>query len=188
MADENEYDETETGNTVPNWRRKLEEDAKAGREASKALADVQTENQRLQQETAMRRAGIDYESPLAQMFVTANPELTDFDSIQTSWAQVQPGYTAPGQANQADMAALQQIGNAAGGGQASGAANPNFEAELDAIPMLINDKLNPNYVNEVLQKTAEQAAREGRTFSSNGSGTSKWLQGNASTPAATPLR
>lgn len=169
----------------PNWRRKLESDAKAGRDAVKALQEEQEKSLGIQQELAMRRAGINVDSPLGQMFAKANPGLVDVDALTAEWGKVATG--APG-VQPGDMAALQQIGGAANGGNSSGAAAPNFEAELDAIPMLVNDKLNPNYVNEVLAKTAEQAAREGRQFSANGSGTAKWMQGNANTPATTPLR
>lgn len=170
----------------PNWRRKLEADAKAGRDAQKALAEEMAKSKGIQQELAMRRAGIDVDSPLAKMFAKANPELLDVDTITQQWGEIS-GTAKPG-VDPADLSALQQIGGAASGGASSGGQAPDFEAELDAIPMLINDKLNPNYVNEVLQKTAEQASREGRQFSANGSGTAKWMQGNASTPATTPLK
>lgn len=191
MSDDDNLDPNALGDDgQPNWRRKLEADAKAGREASKALAEEQAKSLVMQQEVAMRRAGIDYDSPLAQMFAKANPGLVAVDELAAEWGKIAPGAQQQG-VNAGDMAALQQIGNAVSGGQSSGAPNLDFEAQLDAIPMLIDGKLNPNYTQEILAKTAEQAAREGRQFSSDGRGVSSWSSGkgtNQNTPATAPLR
>lgn len=178
-----EQDEYGDNDSQPNWRRKLEADAKAGKEATARAEAAETETKALQQELAMRRAGLDPESPQAQMFSKANPGLADVDTIKSEWEKVFP---AGSQRPPADMAALQRISEASNGGIPVGGAPVDFGDELDAIPIVVDGGWNPNYVSQVLSKTQEQAAREGREFGVDRS-SARFERGTQQTPNTAPL-
>ena len=169
----------------PGFVKRLRNDAKQGKEAQKRLAALEAEMakaKRDQQELAMRRAGIDLESPLAQMFARANADLVDVDTIKSEWEKVATlGQPSP---EQQDAQALGRINAAQTGAAPSGAAVPDFEAELDAIPELVDGEYNPNYVQEVLKAAQVQASREGREFVTSDPGRIRF-QTNG--PATTPL-
>jgi hypothetical protein len=157
----------------PNWRRKLEADAKAGREALARAEAAETAAKAAQRELAMRRVGIDPDTPMGAMFAKAHPDLVDVDTIKSEWEKV-----APPAAPSADQAAMQRIAAAQSGGTSSGAYVPDFKAELNSIPLIVDGNYNPDYVNQVLAKTQEQAAREGRNFEVSG-GHVTWQEGAA---------
>jgi hypothetical protein len=170
----------------PTWRQQLRAEAKAGREAVARAEAAEAAAKAATRELAMRRAGVDMDSPLGSMFAKAYDGTDDVDTIKNSWGEV--AGIAPPQQQSADAAALARISQAAGGGTPSGGAPVDFEAELDSIPYLVDGAPNPNYVQQVLSKTAEQAAREGRTFTAQGAGIAKWNNsGGPSTPATNPL-
>lgn len=178
-----EPDETDESDSQPNWRRKLEADAKAGKDALARAEAAEAETRTMQQELAMRRAGIDVDSPQAQMFAKANAGLNDVDTIKAEWDKVFPtGSARPA----TDQAAMQRISEAAGGAIPGGAPQMEFEADLDAIPLVVDGGWNPNYVSQVLNKTHEQATREGREFGVDRS-TAKFPRGTQNTPNTTPL-
>lgn len=178
-------DDNDSGEGQPNWRRKLEADAKAGREASAKLAEAEAASKAERQELAMRRAGIDPETPQAQMFAKANSEVLDVDTLKSEWDRVFP---TGGQRPTPDAAAMQRISNASGqDAAASGGYVPDFESSLDEIPIIVDGNYNPNYVNEVLGKVQAQAVNEGREFVVDRSA-AKFSSGNANTPAAKPIR
>lgn len=166
--------------------KKLRAEAKAGREATARATAAEAESRTAQRELAMRRAGVDVESPLGTMFNKAWDGEIDVEAMKTSWAEVSGN--APQQQSDPRREALERISGAAGGGQASGGAPVDFENELDSIPLLDGSgNYNPDYVQQVLAKTAEQAAREGRQFNVLGNRASKWHQGSGSGPNVTPL-
>jgi len=179
------YDDDDQDQDQRNWRRKLEDDAKAGREAQAKLAEQEAASRAMQQELAMRRAGIDPDHPVAVLLAKANPTLVDVDSIKAEWDKVQPAAPAvPVEQQQA----MQRIQDAQAGGDPSGGASPDFEAELDSIPLLGPDgQYNPNYVQQVLSATQIQAAREGREFTTSG-GKITSQQGYSLGPATVPIR
>lgn len=166
--------------------RKLRAEAKAGREAQTRATAAEAETRAAQRELAMRRAGVDVESPLGAMFNKAWDGEIDVDMMKNSWAEVSGN--APGK-SPAEQAALERISAASGGAPPGGGAPVDFEAELDAIPLLSGDgNYNPDYVSQVLAKTAEQAAREGRQFNVLGNKASQWSRGGGpSTPNVKPL-
>lgn len=107
----------------------------------------------------------------------------DHDTLAQQWAEVSPAANARAAA---DAAAMQRIANAGTGGTSSGAAVPDFEAELDAIPTVVDGQWNPDYQAQVLAATAAQAAREGRDFAVSG-GSVKAQKGYTLAPAVVPL-
>lgn len=163
-------DSDEQQDNQPNWRRKLEAEAKAGREAREALAAAQAEAKAAQRELAMRRVGIDPDTPMGQMFSKAHPDLVDVDTIKSEWEKVSPPAPDPNAAAMARIAAAQT------GGVSSGGYVPDFQSELNSIPLIVDGQYNPDYVNQVLAKSQEQAAREGRPFEVSG-GHVTWQQG-----------
>lgn len=167
----------------PNWRRDLEARAKKGDEATAKLAEQDAANRAMQQELAMRRAGIDPTHPVAALLAKANPDLVDVDSIKTEWEKLQP----PGpQVPVEEQAAMARISAAQAGGASGGGAVPDFEAELDAIPLVKDGQYNPDYASEVLRLTQVQAAREGRHYVVS-AGAVKAQAGHRLAPATTPL-
>lgn len=177
--DDNDDEPQDDQQQQPSWRRKLESDAKAGREASAELAKIQAEAEAAKRELAMRRAGVDPESPMGALFMKGYDGATDHDTLAAEWAKVAPAANA--QAG-ADAAAMARISAAQAGGTPSGGNVPDFEAELDAIPVMVNDRWNPDYQNEVLKATAAQAAREGREFTVSGGRATLKSPGPATTP------
>jgi hypothetical protein len=177
---DDERDDDRQDEQQPSWRRKLEQDARAGREAAAELAKVQAEAEQVKRELAMRRAGVDLDSPLGQMFSRGYDQALDHDTLTQQWAAVNPAANAQASA---DAAAMARISAAQAGGTPSGANVPDFEAELDAIPMVVDGQWNPDYTNEVLKATAAQAAREGREFVVSGGRMIPQVAG----PAITPL-
>lgn len=175
------YDDDDDQDQTPNWRRKLEQEAKEGREAKAALEAQNANTRAIQQELAMRRAGIDPADPIAALLAKANPELIDQDGIKAEWDKLRPAAPAVPAEQQA---AMQRIQAAQAGGDPGGGATPDFNAELDAIPMVRDGQYNPDYVAEVLTATQIQAAREGREFAVIGGGEMKLATPG---PAVTPL-
>lgn len=166
MTEPEDYDETtEDETSAPNWRRKLEADAKAGREALARAEAAEAESRSAQRELAMRRAGIDVETPIGAMFAKAYDGENDVDLMRSEWDKLAPRAPAvPG----GDQAAMSRISAAQSGGAPSGGAGHDFGAELDSIPMVTEGAYNPDYVNQVLAATQVQAAREGRSFEVSG--------------------
>lgn len=182
------YDEHGDGTdeNKPNWRRQLEADAKAGREAQAQIDAANAETRKAQRELAMARAGIDINAPLGALFAKAYDGEVDVDLIKSEFAKIQPGAPGLPQVSGAEQEALQRISQAQAGGTPGGAAVPDFAAELDGIPMIVDGHYNPDYKKMVLTATAAQAAREGRQFSTDNVGDLKGWQ-NGSGPATTPL-
>lgn len=164
---------------APSWRRKLEADAKAGREATARAEAAEKAAAAATRELAMRRAGVDPESPMGALFMKGYDGATDHDTLAAEWAKVSPAASAQASA---DAAAMARISAAQAGGTPSGGAVPDFEAELDAIPMVVDGQWNPNYTGEVLKLTAAQAAREGREFVVSGGRMIPQTAGPATTP------
>lgn len=173
-------------NAKPNWRRELEADAKAGREAAAQLEAAQADARSAQRELAMRRAGVDLDSPIGALFAKAYDGEIDGDQILTDWNALSG--SAGGGVSAQDQAAMTRISQAAGGATPTAGGGMDFEAQLDTIPILVDGQYNPNYVGEVLAKTQEQAIREGSTFTVVGNAP-KFAPGSGpAIPAATPLR
>lgn len=185
-----EDDNEDTGEREPNFRRKLEADAKAGREASAALEAAQSDARAAQRELAMRRVGVDLDHPVGALFAKAYDGEIDVDMIRDQWEKLRAGTSGTGsEVPPADQAAMARIAAAASGGTPSAGGGQDFEAALDTIPIIVDGQYNPNYVGQVLAKTQEQAIREGVSFNVIGSSPTKYAQGGgASTPATTPLR
>ena len=185
---EQSYDDNSDGTdeNKPNWRRQLEADAKAGREAQAQIDAANAETRKAQRELAMARAGIDINAPLGAMFAKAYDGEVDVDLIKSEFAKIQPGAPTPPQVSGAEQSALERISQAQAGGAPSGAAVHDFAAELDSIPMIVDGHYNPDYKNAVLTATAAQAAREGRQFSTDNIGDIRgWAQGSGA--VTTPL-
>lgn len=165
--------------------RKLRADADAGRKASAELEELRKQNQQIiadQQELAMRRAQIDPESPLAQMFRKANPDLVDVDTLKSEWQKI-AGATAP----RPDQGAMQRIAGASAGGESAGGAGFDPHAAFDSIPLITDGQYNPNYQNEVLRVAQQAAAAEGRPFEVSG-GQIGWQEGaHGPGPATSPI-
>lgn len=190
--EDDQDDATEQGG--PDFMRKLRSEAKTGRDAQKAIDEANAATRSAQRELAMARAGIDVASPLGTMFARAYDGEVDVDLIKSEWDKVQPGSGGQPQVgvSPADQAAMERISQAQAGGVPAGGAPHDFESELDSIPMYVDTpqgkQQNPDYVNQVLAKTAEQAAREGRQFSAVGAGARKWSNSaSGSAPAVNPL-
>lgn len=180
------YDDPNESNVMKTLRAQ----AKAGQEAQTRATAAEAEARAAQRELAMRRAGVDVDSPLGAMFNKAWDGEIDVDAMKSGWDAV--AGNAPQQQSDPRRDALERISGAAGGGQASGGAPVDFEAELDSIPMYVDSPegriQNPDYVNEVLAKTAVQAAREGRQFGTVGAGARKWTNSaGGGAPAVKPL-
>lgn len=184
-----EYDDQNSqGDDVPNWRRKLEQDAKEGREAKAALEAQMAETKKMQRELSMVRAGIDISSPLGSLFAKAYDGENDVDQIKSEYAKLLPG--AEGRPQTAvdpqQQAAMQRISEAQAGGVASGGQPHDFAAELDSIPLLgENGQYNPGYEKAVLAATAAQAQREGRVLTTDNRGDLTWKRGSGA--VTTPL-
>ena len=178
-----------TGPDRPNWRRELEAEARAGREARAELARIREQQDETQRELALRRAGVDVDSKLGRMFAATYDGPLDQQAIKAEAYDV-PGLMGGG-VPQHQQAAMQRIQSAQAGGYAAGGYSPDFAAELDAIPLVVagekpgEQQMNPNYVAQVLAKTAEQAAREGREMNVVSSNITGWANGSG--PVTTPL-
>lgn len=171
----------------PNWRRKLEADAKAGREATDRATKAEAEANTARRELAMAKLGIDPTSGPGKLFAKAYDGENTVEAMRT--AAEEYGVLTPAQQQQEQVeqqAAMQRIQNASAGGAPSGGAAHDFEAELDAIPYLTKDgQWNPEYASQVLAATQVQAAREGRTFATSG-GQMKFTSGHGG-PVTAPL-
>jgi hypothetical protein len=177
-----EYDDPNESSVI----KKLRAEAKLGREAAARAEAAEKTSREAQRELAMRRAGVDVDSPLGAMFNKAWDGEINVDDMRAGWEQV-AGNVPPAQQSP-DQAALQRIASASGGSQASGGAPIDFENELNSIPIMVDGQYNPDYVTQVLSKTAEQAAREGRQFSTDGRGARSWSNSSgSSSPAIKPL-
>lgn len=181
QIEQDEYEDPNESSVI----KKLRAEAKQGREATARADSAVAEARAAQRELAMRRAGVDVESPLGALFNKGWDGEVDVDAMREGWAAVSG--SAP-QGPDPRQAALERISGASGGSAAVGGAPVDFENELDQIPLVVDGQYNPEYVNQVLSKTAEQAAREGRQFGTSGAGARKWSSGGASVPATTPLR
>lgn len=177
LDDDDFDDDTNDGQQQPNWRRKLEADAKAGREALARAEAAEAAARQAQRELAMRRAGVDIDSPLGTLFGKAYDGEADVDQIKAEWEKLNPGAPQQAQVPADQQQALQRIQSAGAGGAPSGGAEPDFEGELDQIPVIVNGQFNPDYVSKVLEATQVQAAREGRTFVTSG-GSMKFTRGS----------
>jgi hypothetical protein len=190
MPDEIDNDDefNDEGNQ-PNWRRKLEADAKEGREAKARLAEMEQQLAREKRELAMRRAGIDTEKGVGALFAKAYDGEVDVDQIKSEWQKLNLGTGAPqvGQTNTGvaseQQAAMERIADATAGSISAGGGH-DFGAELDSIPEVVDGAYNPNYVQNVLSATAAQAARENRPFEVS-QGQIGWQKGAAGPKAAT---
>lgn len=167
--DEHDDDSTDSS-VIRNLRREAEE-AKKARAENEALRKQVEQIRADQQELAMRRAGIDPSTPLAQMFAKANPDLIDVDTLQSEWGKIATS-TAP----QPDQGAIQRISAASAGGESAGGAAFDANAAFDSIPIVVDGQYNPDYQNQVLRVAQEAAAREGRQFEVSG-GQVTWQQG-----------
>lgn len=177
ISDENDFDTEQE----PGFVKKLRHEAKEAKQAKARLSELEGQMasaRKDQQELAMRRAGIDPESPLAAMFAKANPTLVDVDTLKSEWDKLTDQVNPP---VAEDVQALQRINQAQAGSSPSGGAAPVFEDELDAIPMLIDNEWNPEYVSQVLNATQVQSARENKEFVVDRPGTMKWATSGAVT-------
>jgi hypothetical protein len=169
--DDDDYQDNENDSAVI---RNLRAEAKRAKQLEAELAKAREQEQEtraMQQELAMRRAGIDPATPMAQMFAKAYPDLRDVDSLQSEWQKI-AGSTGP----QTDPGALQRIASASAGGESTGGAGFDITAALDSIPLVVDGQYNPDYQNQVLRITQEAAAREGREFGVSG-GQVTWQPG-----------
>jgi hypothetical protein len=184
--DGNDQQQQEDSN-VPNWRRKLEAEAKAGRDAQRLIDEANAVAKQAQRELAMARAGIDISSPLGSMFAKAYDGEVDVDLIKSEFAKLLPGAEGrPQTGNPAAAAAMQRISEAQAGGVASGGEPHDFASELESIPVITeNGQYNHDYVKQVLAATAAQAEREGRAFSTDNTGDLRFHRGSG--PVTTPL-
>lgn len=169
------------GESEPNWRRKLEADAQAGREAAAELERLRGENAAASREAALLRAGIDPDDPRSRYFCEGYRGPLDQESLQAAAREA----GALDGVQFSDQAAMQRIAVAHSGGRPSGGYVPDFEAELDAIPLVVNGEYNPQYPAAVLEATAKQAAREGRVFNVADAGHLRFTGGGGANDAAT---
>lgn len=183
--DDDNDDDTGQDQQQPNWRRKLEADAKAGREAIARAEAAEKAANDATRELAMRRAGVDPDSAVGALFMKGYDGAIDHDTLKAQWAAVNPAANAQAAA---DAAAMARISAAQAGGISSGSAVPDFEAELDAIPLMVDGQWNPEYQQRLMEATAKQAAREGREFVVSGGKISAQAgYSSPSAPAITPL-
>jgi hypothetical protein len=167
----------------PNWRRKLETDAAEGRRAQAELQALRDREASLSRELLFRRAGVDPDTAGGRLLWRAYDGPLETEAIRAEAAAV--GALSDPYAG--DRAAMQRMAAAQAGGAPSGGYVPDFQAQLDAIPMVVNGQYNPNYISDVMAKTAEQAAREGREFEISG-GQITFQPGSAGpNPATNPL-
>lgn len=183
---DDEDDQDQDGQQGQNWRRKLEADAKAGREAKAEADTAKADAAAARRELAMAKLGIDPSSGPGKLFAKAYDGENTVEAMRIA-AEEYGVLTPPQQQVSADeQQAMQRIQNASAGGAPSGGAAHDFEAELDAIPYLTKDgQWNPEYATQVLAATRVQAAREGRTFATSG-GQMKFTSGHGG-PVTTPL-
>lgn len=160
---------------VPNWRRKLEADAKAGREAVAAAEAAKAEAQAAKRELTMMQLGIDPNAGPGKLFAKAYDGELTADAMRAAAEEF--GVLATQQQPDPQQQAMQRIQAATSGGVPSGGAPHDFEAELDSIPMVVDGQYNPDYVNQVLTATQVQASREGREFTTSG-GSMKFTRGS----------
>ena len=183
MTDTYDYADQPDDSNEAGFLKQLRADARAKKDAEAAAASAAAEVAAMKRELALTRAGVDTSTPLGQMFAKAWDGEPDVDAIRGEWAKVTGTAPAP----DADQAAMARIQQTLSGAAPGGSAPIDFEAELDSIPMVVDGAMNPNYVQQVLTKTAEQAAREGREFNVSGAGAARWNT-PGSQPATTPLR
>lgn len=104
----------------PNWRRKLEQDAAAGREAQEKAA-------KLERELAFAKAGIDPADPKMSYFVKGYDGEMTADAVKK--AATEAGFIGqaaapPAEPTAAEVAALDRVSQASAGAGTAQAADP----------------------------------------------------------------
>jgi hypothetical protein len=182
--DEDDDDQIQDDQQTPNWRRRLEADAKAGREAVAKAAEAEARAVAAERKAALAQLGIDESSGPGKLFAKAYDGENTVEAMRTAAEEYGVLTPAQQQVSAEEQQAMQRIQNASAGGQPGGGAAHDFQAELDAIPEIVNGQYNPDYVNAVMAATQVQAAREGRNFATSG-GAMKFAHGAG--PVTTPL-
>jgi hypothetical protein len=173
----NEIDD-ETGE-APQWRKKLEAEARAGREA---LARAET----AERELAIRRAGIDLDSPTGKMFVDAYKGAADVEAVKAKAAEYgltgTPQQSTPNQLTPEQEAAYAKMDQASqppmGQPEESDQA---YSALANLSPWGADGQLDPHGKDKIV----EEFVRMGGSISHEKAG--DWVQlGSTPVPGGNP--
>lgn len=143
----------------PNWRRKLEADAKAGREATAAAAKAEAEAQAAKRELLMLRAGIDVENGPGKLFAKAYDGDLTHDAVKAAAAEY--GVLAPPEPSvpPAELAAHTAASTAAAG--ALPVQDAGWHSDLEAIPPIKDGTWNPDFERQVMATVAKHGGQAG---------------------------
>jgi len=166
----------------PGWRKKLERDAKAGREAVAAAEQAKAEAAAAKRDLLIAKAGIDSDKGPGKLFARAYDGELTLDAIKA--AAQEYGVLAPAApaVPPAEAAAVQRVQEAQAGGVPTDGA-VDFTAEIDGIPMIVNGQYNPDYQAQVFEAARKQAAREGRELRMSNNPITGWQHAG---PVTTP--
>jgi hypothetical protein len=144
-------DANESENDSKNWRRKLEQDAKDGKRASREAEVAKQEAQQAKRELALIKAGIDLESGTGKLFAKAYDGEATPEAIKAAAQEFGLVPTSQTTEVQSDLSAIDRIANASAG--ASGTITPSA---LDDI----RNAANPEEVLKVLQANGINISNE----------------------------
>jgi len=167
----------------PGWRKKLERDAKVGREAVAAAEQAKAEAAAARKELLLAKAGIDSDKGPGKLFARAYDGELTLDAIKAAAQEYGVLTPAAPAVPPAEAAAVQRVQEAQAGGVPTDGA-VDFAAEIDGIPMVVNGQYNPDYQAAVFAAASKQAAREGRELRLNQSPVTGWQHvGPVTTPS-----
>lgn len=165
MLDNNEFDndyenDSDQTNNEPDrnsrqFVRKLEEEAKAGKQAAKERDAVKAEAEAARRELAFLKAGIDVDSPTGKLFAKAYDGSADLDSVKAAASEYGLIPTSQEPAIKDDLAALDRVSKAS-----TGASAPIEPSVFDRIKEAgskvdANGNLDPRGKDEILRIVQE---------------------------------
>lgn len=130
----------------PNWRRQLEADAKAGREAVAARETAEREAAAAKRDLALMQAGVDVTSGPGKLFAKAYDGDATVEAVKA--AALEYGVIKP-EVTPEERAAEQRIAAASSGGAPVGEGT-DVKAQMAAVPMLTRDGWNPDGPEQIL--------------------------------------
>ena len=112
-------DASESESDSKNWRRKLEQDAKDGKRATREAEAAKQEAQQAKRELALMKAGIDLESGTGKLFAKAYDGEATPEAIKEAAQQYGLVPTSQTTGVQSDLSAIDRIARASAGAGAT---------------------------------------------------------------------
>lgn len=146
----------------PNWRRRLEQEAREGREASERAKAAEARAEAAERKALFAELGIKTDSGPGKLFAKAYDGDLDVEKMRA--AAQEYGVLAPTDVPDAEQQSHQRVSEAAAGGQSSGAGG-DPKVDLDAIPELSSGPGGLDWNPDGPRQVMEWATRNGFTIS-----------------------